>query len=41
MKAPATDPCDNHILNALPALERERLFPHLKLAPMPLGMGTA
>src|SRR6186713_1449674 len=38
MKAPVTDPCDNHILKALPALERERLFPHLKLAPMPLGM---
>lgn len=32
------DPCDNQILNALPELERERLFPHLKLVPMPLGM---
>jgi CRP-like cAMP-binding protein len=30
-------PADNHILNALPADERERLFPHLKLIPMPLG----
>src|SRR6187549_1607141 len=38
MKAPVTDPCDNHILNALPELERERLFPHLKLVTMPLGM---
>src|SRR6187455_372665 len=38
MKTPAPDPFDNHILKALPALERERLFPHLKLAPMPLGM---
>jgi CRP-like cAMP-binding protein len=32
------DPRDNQILNALPALERERLFPHLKLVSMPLGM---
>jgi CRP-like cAMP-binding protein len=30
-------PLDNHILDALPPLERERLFPHLKLVPMPLG----
>src|SRR6187399_839905 len=36
-KAPP-DPRDNHILDALPQLERERLFPHLKLTPMPLGM---
>jgi hypothetical protein len=36
--SPAPDPCDNQILNALPELERERLFPHLKLVPMPLGM---
>jgi hypothetical protein len=28
----------NHILDALPPLERERLFPHLKVVPMPLGM---
>jgi CRP-like cAMP-binding protein len=28
----------NHILDALPKLERERLLPHLKLVPMPLGM---
>jgi CRP-like cAMP-binding protein len=31
-------PLDNHILDALPAPERERLFPHLKLVHMPLGM---
>ena len=36
-KAPP-DPRDNHILDALPQLERERLFPHLKLTTMPLGM---
>ena len=34
----APHPQDNHILDALPAPERERLFPHLKLVPMPLGM---
>jgi CRP-like cAMP-binding protein len=28
----------NHILDALPEVECERLFPHLKLVPMPLGM---
>ena len=32
------DPRQNHILDALPPLERERLFPHLKLVPLPLGM---
>ena len=32
------DPRLNHILDALPANERDRLFPHLKLVPMPLGM---
>jgi CRP-like cAMP-binding protein len=31
-------PQDNHILAALPAAERERLYPHLKLVSMPLGM---
>jgi len=31
-------PHHNRILDALPAGERERLFPHLKLVPMPLGM---
>ena len=30
-------PLQNHILNALPAPERERLFPHLKLVELPLG----
>lgn len=34
----STNPRQNSILNALPELERERLFPHLKLVPMPLGM---
>lgn len=31
-------PQDNHILGSLPEDERERLFPHLKLVRMPLGM---
>jgi CRP-like cAMP-binding protein len=35
---PQHNPQQNHILAALPAPERERLFPHLKLVPMPLGM---
>jgi CRP-like cAMP-binding protein len=30
-------PLQNHILDALPAPERERLFPHLKLVELPLG----
>jgi CRP-like cAMP-binding protein len=30
-------PTDNQILDALPALGRERLFPHLKLVTLPLG----
>ncbi|HEU4532372.1 MAG TPA: Crp/Fnr family transcriptional regulator [Steroidobacteraceae bacterium] len=30
-------PQQNHILDALPAPERERLFPHLKFVTMPLG----
>jgi CRP-like cAMP-binding protein len=36
---PNTDihPQQNHILDALPAAERERLFPHLKLVSLPLG----
>jgi CRP-like cAMP-binding protein len=34
----AQDPRQNHVLDALPPLERERLFPHLKLVPLPLGM---
>ena len=36
--SPSQDPRHNHVLDALPALERERLFPHLKLVPLPLGM---
>jgi CRP-like cAMP-binding protein len=32
------NPRDNHILDALPEPERERLFPYLKHVPMPLGM---
>jgi len=32
------NPRDNHILASLPAEERDRLFPHLKLVTMPLGM---
>jgi CRP-like cAMP-binding protein len=35
---PEISPLDNQILNALPADERERLFPHLQVVPMPLGM---
>src|ERR1700731_4025334 len=30
-------PQQNHILDALPQAERERLFPHLKLVALPLG----
>ena len=30
-------PPQNHILDALPQPERERLFPHLKLVALPLG----
>ena len=30
-------PEQNHLLAALPPAERERLFPHLQLVPMPLG----
>ncbi len=33
-----TTPLDNQILAALPKMERERLFAHLKLVPLPLGM---
>jgi CRP-like cAMP-binding protein len=32
------DPRENHILDSLPAEERQRLFPHLTLVEMPLGM---
>ncbi|MEO8018054.1 MAG: Crp/Fnr family transcriptional regulator [Pseudomonadota bacterium] len=31
-------PLQNHILDALPEAERARLFPHLKLVAMPLGL---
>ena len=31
------NPLDNHILDALPPEERERLFPYLKLVALPLG----
>jgi len=31
------DPCQNHLLRALPALEAERLLPRLELVAMPLG----
>ena len=31
------NPRQNHLLDALPAAERKRLFPHLELVPMPLG----
>jgi CRP-like cAMP-binding protein len=34
---PEHGPRENHILDALPAEERERLFPHLELIEMPLG----
>src|SRR5580700_5913760 len=30
-------PEQNHILDALPSAERERIFPHLKLVTLPLG----
>jgi len=30
-------PLQNHLLAALPSLERDRLFPHLQLVDMPLG----
>ncbi len=31
------DPCQNHLLAALPEDERAHIFPHLELLPMPLG----
>jgi CRP-like cAMP-binding protein len=33
-----SSPRENQVLDALPAIARDRLFPHLKLVPMPLGM---
>jgi CRP-like cAMP-binding protein len=35
--AERSHPQQNHILDALPQPERERLFPHLKLVTLPLG----
>jgi CRP-like cAMP-binding protein len=37
---PEHDPRENHILDALPADERDRLFPHMQLVEMPLGMSV-
>jgi CRP-like cAMP-binding protein len=34
---PCHDPQHNHLLAALPPAERERIYPHLQLVPMPLG----
>jgi hypothetical protein len=31
------NPRQNHLLDALPAAEYERLFPYLEQVPMPLG----
>jgi CRP-like cAMP-binding protein len=33
----AHNPQQNHLLAALPSAERERIYPHLQLVPMPLG----
>jgi CRP-like cAMP-binding protein len=37
MRVPQPNPRDNHILDALPDEERDRLFPHLGFVAMPLG----
>jgi CRP-like cAMP-binding protein len=37
---PEHDPRENQILDALPAEERDRLFPHMQLIEMPLGMSV-
>jgi CRP-like cAMP-binding protein len=37
---PEHGPRENHILDALPADERDRLFPHMTLIEMPLGMSV-
>jgi CRP-like cAMP-binding protein len=34
---PSHDPQQNHLLAALSPAERDRLYPHLRLVPMPLG----
>jgi hypothetical protein len=31
------DPRQNHLLAALSPAERERIYPHLRLVPLPLG----
>jgi CRP-like cAMP-binding protein len=36
--SPIPKPQENNILDALPPADRERLFPYLKLVPLPLGM---
>jgi CRP-like cAMP-binding protein len=35
--SPIYSPGQNHLLAALPAAERERIFPHLRLVSLPLG----
>jgi CRP-like cAMP-binding protein len=35
--APLSSPDQNHLLDALPPAERERIFPHLRLVKLPLG----
>jgi hypothetical protein len=35
--ADTPNPQQNHILEALPQAERERLYPHLTLVTLPLG----
>jgi CRP-like cAMP-binding protein len=37
MTVPAHPPTENHLLAALPQIERERVFPALELVAMPLG----
>jgi CRP-like cAMP-binding protein len=37
MPDPVQDPQQNHLLAAFSVTERERLFPHLEIVPMPLG----
>jgi CRP-like cAMP-binding protein len=37
MSEPIQSPQQNYVLAALSAAERERLYPHLQLVPMPLG----
>jgi CRP-like cAMP-binding protein len=37
MSEPVHDPQQNHLLSAFSPAERRRIFPHLRLMPMPLG----